>query len=225
MPSYLRKRETSGTLPVLQIGVREFQDAVVVWAGPTLRDAQYMVVLERFLGLLKRRNGGPFFYDKMVGEENLDLRFHVLPKTNAVGQVLADGGLSHLWGHVAPGLQILHRCTNVTGYRVSDTRDMRPFMSIRLSRSAWQALVSHLNPTAEIICDANGANQQFRVQVEHFIRQCESHYSRPVSDAEIARCLAWKMRSGDEDRLFGIFEHDDETSPIAENGTIAIGAF
>ena len=216
MPRYLREREIGVALPALQIGVREFQDAVVVWAGPTLHDAQFMVVFERHTALVRRERGGPFIMDKMTGAEHIDLNFYLLPRVNAVGLVLTDGVLAHLWTEVSPGLVALDMCTNAAEYEVTFARSHIPSVGISLPCSAWQALVSHLNPTAVFICDAKGVNQQYRAQVENFIRKCIHLSWSTVSDAEIAQCLVWKMQKNNTDQLFAVFVHE-------ENETVYIG--
>ena len=183
MPGWLRARETKMVHSALQLGVREFQDGVVVWAGPTLRDARYVATLER------------------VDAKKCQLKFYVLPKLNVVGWVLVNGLCEESWALTIFGLKNTDRLIT--------TREDVYFQQVgcpvaRFPRSAWPAVVEHLNRNAEAICDESGVDVHFRYQVENFI--CERAGFENVSDADLARCMARELRKRNGKQLFGVYE-------------------
>jgi hypothetical protein len=203
MPGWLRVRETMEVLPVLQVGVREFRDELVVWAGPTLDDVRYVVTLEReTLQLLERTPENVRKFRSW-----LQLKFYVFPKRNVVGWVLATGLCEESWGLTIYCLKNIDRlikpeqdaCAWQFGCPVA-----------RFPYDLWPAVVLHLNPDA--VCVSGG--EQFRGRVEDFIRSragCED-----VFDADFARCTVWDVRKHSGNQLFGVY--------VDEYGTVHVGA-
>jgi hypothetical protein len=209
LPSWLRTRETMMVQPVLQIGALELSDAFVVWAGSTLHDALFVVALER-------RD----IEIQIEGKRTCSLSFSVLPTVNIWGRVLQSVV------HTASWSEVQYRCcfciSRLIGFEECVCNDFERDVKICFSRSAWKEMVLYLNSTAVLVCDENGVNKHFRVRVKDFIRrrtrwEVQPDRSVSVSRAQLARCLAWRLRKCDGEQLFGVYEDD--------NGVVRIGGF
>jgi hypothetical protein len=189
MSSELMRRETSVVRPALQMGTRVFQDASMVWAGPTLQDIRYVLEIE---------------HQNIQDETWYRLNLYVLPEVNVVGLAFVNGLWEDKWQTTIFGLRRTDRLIKAEE-EVWVQRHGCQVVCFPLSM--WQAVVSCLNPSAVLICDNNGVNQRFRFRVENFIRDCKGLEN--VSETDFARCLAWRLQKSNGEQLFAVYENDD----------------